>query len=568
MVDNQDYSLGITTKIDKLLDALLTKKKMDAKSLAKELNEKEETILEWSKTLEKEGLIEVEYVLTKPYLKLAKGAEQKILSKRKKRIDSVAQDLLYKAENAANQAVIASEQLNQLEQIIRKLDLIYKTDESKVAEVEKRLDEIKKKSDKYQKDIFEILTQLNGRAEDVYLKIEQNTHEINELLQKIQKDFNIDRFNQVKNELKTLLEEASYIKENTDQLSKDLQKYIELKDFIMKHKEELQKVKEFFNEEKFAYLEQTLIDASKIIENYYSIRNDLKKYSQFLNISISDVDKKILELQNISNELLDAYKKASALLNIDENNLSDSNIHELNEKVNLLKQEINGMKDLADEILEWLSSTDIKLTIQEYERAVHEKEKYSEKLKDYLSHLSEIKPEITRLMDEIKLYKVELINEIRDASTEVNDLKVDLEEFKKNLNEWKKNEQEYISIKQKISELIALKEEMLKTVDKIQKEISILSIQFNSLKESHELEDVEGNETESEINQIISNDESLKEEVRENKVESSLESNVIKVNQMSESYLKKKQIIEEMLKKIWEKEYGSSAVASANNRKK
>ncbi|MCX8167230.1 MAG: hypothetical protein N3E37_05275 [Candidatus Micrarchaeota archaeon] len=566
MNSNDNYS-GITTKIDKLLDILITKKKLDVKTIAKELNERDDTIIEWSKTLEKEGLIEVEYVLTRPYLKLAKGAEQKILSSRKKKIDSVAQDLLFKAESAANQAVIASEQLNQLEDLVKKLDLIYNTDNSKVEAVEERLEKIKKKSENYQKQVFEILSQLYNRAEDVYSNIENHAQDINNLLQKIDKDLNEQKINAMKTELSVLIEEAKYIKESTEQLSNDLEKYMEIKEVVIKHQEELNKVKQFFDNEKFNNLEKILIESSKIIENYYLIRNELKKYEQFLNISVAEVDKKIATLQTLSNELLDAYNKASVILNIDQEKFSISNINELNQKVSILKQEIENMKQLADEVLTWISSENLESVLVGLDNAVKEKEKYTEKLKEYLLHLTEIKPEISRLMDEIKLYKIELINDIRDASSEVTDLKVDMEEFKKNLVEWKKKEHEYVELKKKIVELSNLRDDMLKTVEKINKEISILSIQFSSLKQAtRDVEEFE--EQQKEIDQVIGKDIELKKEVIENKVEAALASNVTKVNQMSESYLKKRQIIEEMLRKIWETEYGASAVQNMESKKK
>ncbi len=73
-------SMGITTRVDELYELVKKKKKISLKGAAKRLRVKPETIEEWAKILEEEGLITFDYSLNPfagGYLKVKEVEEKK-----------------------------------------------------------------------------------------------------------------------------------------------------------------------------------------------------------------------------------------------------------------------------------------------------------------------------------------------------------------------------------------------------------------------------------------------------------------------------------------------------------
>ena len=65
------------TDVDALLSLLEKRKKVSMHNAAKELNTKVSTIEKWSTVLEEEGLVNIKYSLTTPYLELKQVAKTK-----------------------------------------------------------------------------------------------------------------------------------------------------------------------------------------------------------------------------------------------------------------------------------------------------------------------------------------------------------------------------------------------------------------------------------------------------------------------------------------------------------
>ncbi|MFP4567384.1 MAG: hypothetical protein ACLFN8_00415 [Candidatus Woesearchaeota archaeon] len=67
----------IQTEVDRLIDILKTKKKIDIKSAAKELNVDEEIVQQWVDFLVEEKIISMEYDFTKPIISLVNNTKLK-----------------------------------------------------------------------------------------------------------------------------------------------------------------------------------------------------------------------------------------------------------------------------------------------------------------------------------------------------------------------------------------------------------------------------------------------------------------------------------------------------------
>lgn len=66
----------IQTEVDKLIDLLKTKKRIEIKDAAKELNIEEDIIQQWVDFLVEEKILTIEYEFTKPFISLIKNKIQ------------------------------------------------------------------------------------------------------------------------------------------------------------------------------------------------------------------------------------------------------------------------------------------------------------------------------------------------------------------------------------------------------------------------------------------------------------------------------------------------------------
>ena len=68
----------IQTDVDRLIDILKTKKKLEVRQAAKELKLSEETIQQWVDFLVEERIIAIDYEFTKPYISLVKNIKEDV----------------------------------------------------------------------------------------------------------------------------------------------------------------------------------------------------------------------------------------------------------------------------------------------------------------------------------------------------------------------------------------------------------------------------------------------------------------------------------------------------------
>lgn len=561
----------IVTKIDALIDLLLEKKRIDSLSAARVIGESEQTAIEWAKALEKEGIVEIEYVFTKTFFKLAKGAENKIIRKKTANIEQTSASLLNRAEEVAKLALDTTRQLSVLDEISNRIDYILNTDFNNVGNIAARLEELKNRAEKYQNEIGSLIDQLAAKADTISLRIDHHMYDIMILSQKIDEQFNTDTVAKVKQSIETLNIQLSKIVSDAEAIKSTLSSYEEIRQAAIKYSTDLKHIRESLSPDILENLGKKLLEARKIVNEYEAARADIEKYESFLSVSVSEADKKISELKKSANEIINVYNKAILILGVNFENVDASSLDEINEKIKILNNELDQIKDLSLEINAWLSSDDVNLTINEYSKAIKDKKKYIKQLKDYTEQLAEIKPEINHINEETKFMKVNLHNELRDIIAEVNDLLIGVKDIEDSVKKWKAHESEYLEFKAKLSELLQLKNEIYKTVEKINKEISILYMRLSdsAITNYGEKGDDDGSGAPGGMPQSVSPgvmkkpskvrdkgnvDEILGELRTSDEIKKELESDIEKVDYMSESYRAKKAVVEELLKKLWENE--------------
>ena len=96
--------LLITTGVDALVRLVKQKSKVELEEASKTLNIPSETIEDWSRVLEEEGILRIEYRLTKVYLVWIKPTEEEVVSFVNESFKNTTSEDIRKIEMAANQS--------------------------------------------------------------------------------------------------------------------------------------------------------------------------------------------------------------------------------------------------------------------------------------------------------------------------------------------------------------------------------------------------------------------------------------------------------------------------------
>ncbi len=544
----------ITTKIDELINLLLQKKRVELRLLAKQLNEKEAVLVEWLKTLEQEGLINIEYGLTKTYISIAKGAESKMLKKKTQNLEKVSASLLQKAEMVSKEAVSATKQLTELEQLAQKIEGILGTDTVNVDEVREKIDALKKEVDDYQNVVSETFDSMVQRAEELMRNVTFEYQKIADLIKDLEDKVNQKEFEKVKQELEQSTLKLKKIEEETKKIKKDLDSYEQLVNRLARQAEEIKSLRSALSLERFEQMGTLLIEAREVIVEYREVRDDIARYDSILSTKIAEADEKIMRLEALSDTLAEAYNKAAGIVG-DETlkQISEYNFDDIYARSKSVRDELDTLVQHITELVSWLHSEELGEVLNSYGQQAGERNKIISSLKNTAEEVAEIKTQIRKVSDEVKIFKMKINGDMKDLLGELSDLAIVLDEYNKSVSEWKNLQEDYSTLKARINELIDLRKDIYSLVEKINKEISILYMQINTVSSTGKVYDEGAYVIDAAV--AAAKDKKEPRALEEESVDKEeLEEDIKRVKEMSDSYKKKREVIEQMLRELWERE--------------
>ncbi|MCX6777025.1 MAG: hypothetical protein NTY73_03600 [Candidatus Micrarchaeota archaeon] len=179
--------IPISTGVDGLVKLVRDRGKIELREAAIELGISQGVIEEWAKVLEKEGIVKIDYMLTKVYLTIPSGEKSEVERKARditemqvtmsrevesevKRLERFGRELDEMRDEFIGVSKLFEDKMAAIRQKVRELDTIEKkheelcyrgrcTNEKFVQDTEalkKRIEESEKKLEKLQKDIDEL----------------------------------------------------------------------------------------------------------------------------------------------------------------------------------------------------------------------------------------------------------------------------------------------------------------------------------------------------------------------------------------------------------------------------
>lgn len=202
--------LLITTGVDALVRLVKEKKKLELEEASKTLSIPNETIEEWARVLEEEGIIKIEYRLTRLYLVWVQPSTEDI-SNNTRRLEQEKQRIETDVELAKNHTQKQEQEINDLK---KAFDDFYLKAQPKLAQMEKSVDGIpaaKQSADEYFSKQRESVENMEIEMHSIRIAIEELKNEM--------KSLNISSADA---ESKTSLKKAEIIFEDISKMQKEL----------------------------------------------------------------------------------------------------------------------------------------------------------------------------------------------------------------------------------------------------------------------------------------------------------------------------------------------------------
>lgn len=361
----------ISIGIDRLIEILKQKKKMDIDSAAKELNQPMKTVEEWAELLEKEKLIKIEYKLTKIYL-------------------------IWKGESW--DATETKEIFNEAKKTIE------------------RINEIKNKTEQGKQELQEIENQLK-KIKELSLVNSTDASELKKNIENLETDY--------KNTIEKGLEKIQKIKTELSKLDSKI-KAQNIDFSISPQEEELLKNIEDKIEQQIEEAENTFIEFEKQLEEIKTKMETEKDSEEILEIKQELENAK--EIHKEINEGLEAIKEEQKELQKQLENISARIEKKINEKSpEYKKDKLNEIKKMGDEAAKQKRKTmqnlsELLYTIQKENKKIEQlrlkKDDITERLSEISRDYEEMASEISKKEEEFKR-KGEEIKEKLEKSKQI-----------------------------------------------------------------------------------------------------------------------------------------------------
>lgn len=293
----------IETGVDKLVNLINSKSRISSADAAKELGVSPTVIMEWADFLEEEGIINVEYKFTKPFLVARKLAKKEVQEKAKE-FTGKKEVFIRKAEVSLS---FLEKEASKLDAIKDEFDKIKKELGFDISTVKNELDEL----EKYEKLKISLDQKIEEQRKDSLEKIETMARQVEREKRKYD-----EMLTDIKKEEKTLEREKIETRslEESERFIRERLK--SLKEIIGKVEGKLTKEEESMklSEDHIQKLASMAKSVRESMEKEKSLIDPLVKASQEQTKKIKELQEKVIEKIEQKQRKLAGAKKASKKL--------------------------------------------------------------------------------------------------------------------------------------------------------------------------------------------------------------------------------------------------------------
>ena len=306
----------IETGVDKLVNLVKERGRIALQDAAKELGVSMTVAQEWVDFLEEEGIISVEYKLTKPYL-----VERKLT---KKEIDAKAKEFTIKKDVFVRKAEV---NLNFLGKQAEELKKVKKEFDMMKAELGMELDTVRedlKELERYQQLKEELQKQVEEQKNDAKLKIEELTKQVireqkkyQELIADIKREN--EELTREKTEAKSIEESEKILNQKLSELKGtivSIEKKVADEDTSIKNSElHIEKLTMLIDDIKQRVEEEKAV-IDPLIEKSREQEAKVLELQEKIVQKIAQKQKKVSNVKDVTKKVEDFFKKKLAVVNL------------------------------------------------------------------------------------------------------------------------------------------------------------------------------------------------------------------------------------------------------------
>ncbi|MEW6529051.1 MAG: hypothetical protein AB1391_04125 [Candidatus Micrarchaeota archaeon] len=573
----------ISTGVDALIKLIREKGKIEITVASQLLNISISSIEDWAHTLENEGIISIEYQLTKVYLKWVSPTEEEI-SHEKTELESKKSELLQELKERDEKALV---QLNEITALKSEFGINYSAIMSRINEIEKKNADATQTKDLSEENYYKVsdkIKELEGKTVEVGNLVKSMHEQLektrNELLGSDIRD-QMNKIMETGKEITSLKEELEAmekkVQDTLDSISKadvdisEIKKPIEsiYNDYDL-FKQEMNKEKESLREtESISKLLSNAKEEIKILEN--SIKESTREIKN-LNSAVEEIEKNVVKMavrvkkdEEKATHFLEALKGTEETLNqfkINDGKSHSEEIDKLIERSDALDEKMNKFRNSVDEALPFFENTEKLITsLSELRKKISEERK---KLADESGAIFTLLDEEAATYSTFQKIKERAANTINEYLSQLERIEVDYEKIEKEINVVEKTFDaslvkfkegiDYKSI-EKLSTSVDKLVEKKKLLDEVNAKIEALDLSATKIakqikllgKEAELLEMRAGSfvPSEKELEQYAKTTEKKKKEIKES----------IKLTEDEQKEFDiKRDELRKLIKKLWEEE--------------
>ncbi|NPA22032.1 MAG: hypothetical protein GXN92_00400, partial [Candidatus Micrarchaeota archaeon] len=486
---NDDYEeILISTPIDQMIQIIKEQGEVPLEYLALKLKYDPETIEDWARILERDGILEIKYGLDKTIIRWNAPTKEEF-EKRATQIEEQKAFIESKAESIQERIKQEEKEIKRLIEMLEKEVEVLKQERDRISAFFETVEELKT-------DVYKTASQLEKEVLGLRDHLNQLTTELN-AIEMIVKAVDPQELKQLIQEIMRNIEDKStYLNsliQELEEKKKELEKYAlpevseieEIKKEIREFKQRLPKLEAAYTALKS--VGEVLKDKEEFIREYEELKQEVDKLIQEINLLSGPVDVLEKKIKDIAERMAELQKKGA----------------ELNQQLMVHMEVISNLEGVIDkESLEQLLRLAEKIekweeVIQRFPETVHE---IGEVLTQLTYRLQEYREEHGKITTQIKgeLQALERFLEIEEGFYKDSQrLIADIKNIKKEAGEG------YLKIQEKLEAIEKLKETLdeiltsdsfmagLKALENLEQRMGEVVEKFEMLKEIYtELEDL------------------------------------------------------------------------------
>ncbi len=344
----------IETGVDKLVALINGRERISTGDAAKELGVSTTVIMEWAEFLEEEGIISVEYKLTKTFL-VARKIAKKEVHKKAKEYSGKKDVFVRKAEVSLGFLEKEADKLSGIKEEFDKIKKDLGFDISNVKDELEQLEKYESLKIDLDKQIEQQKATSMSKIQDMSTQIARERKKYSEILVQVKKEE--DDLKKDQSSVKTLRDTEKHIEERLDVLRKTIDQ-IESRvkkeeDNVSVHEKNIDRLSKLAETIKES-VEKELKAIEPLIELSMQQEKRIKELQAKVIDKLSEKEKKVKGVQAASKRIKDLFKEKMGVISL---------IEKINQDRNDLKNELTGLikkaksfqisaksADVADEI--------------------------------------------------------------------------------------------------------------------------------------------------------------------------------------------------------------------------